>query len=476
MQRASYLLGVTTFSLLLSTPLAWQWDSPPSSTLPSPRAGHSLTRLVSTSALALCGGQGADGVDIAGCWTLSPPEGWRFEAVLDAGEALPRSDHSAAAVPSLSGQEFLVLYGGVSLSANASSAERAGCELFASAGIWKPAAPSFDCDVANAPAARFAHSAALFSSGLWLIVGGIASEGSPRVLDDGVQVLDLSLAPMVRWAVPLLRNASSGESWPPPRAYHAAEAFGESLVVVGGQSDVSGQALLDDVWLLGPVDSAEGLLSARWSKLSPLASAGPMRGHKLAIVGSLLLVYGGGESVPSGGIRILDLSAPPPSSSWTIPSAGNSPCASFRSGTALLDADGESDPELVVFGGTSVEGGVISLTNNLCVLSRIGDAEASALTSLPVIIGGSAAGFGLLAVLAFVAYRRGRVRVDEAGLLIERGSADPDEAGVSTSPSYGSSEPTDFAPGRRYGFSPRAPAAYTAQTDDLDEEATTLRF
>jgi hypothetical protein len=346
--RSKAPLFVTCFSLLLATPLAWQWDSPPSSTLPSPRAGHSLTRLVEGSDLALCGGQGADGGDIAGCFTLCPPESWRFELVLDAGETLPRSDHTAAAIPSQSGQEFLVLYGGVSPSANASSAERAGCELFASAGIWKPAAPSFDCDVANAPAARFAHSAALFGSGLlWLIVGGIASEGSPRVLDDGVQVLDLSLAPTVRWAAPLLRNASAGDSWPPPRAYHAAETFRESLVLVGGQADVSGQALLDDVWLLGPINSAEGLLRARWSKLSPLASAGPMRGHKLAIVGSLLLVYGGGESVPSGGIRILDLSAPPSSSSWTIPSAGSSPGASFRAGSALLDADGESDPELV---------------------------------------------------------------------------------------------------------------------------------
>ena len=110
------------------------------------------------------------------------------------------------------------------------------------------------------------------------------------------------------------------------------------------------------------------------------------------------------------------------------------------------------------------------------MLSRIGDTEASALTSLPVIIGGSAAGAGLLALLAFVAYRRGRVRVDEAGLLIARGSTDPDEAGASSSPSYGSSESTDFAPGRRYGFSPRAPAANPAQSDDLDEEATTLRF
>ena len=426
-------LLVALCALPLSSPLgaaSWEWDAlAPGGAAPSARAGASLTRLPSVGAgssakLVLCGGQGADRREVSGCALLDPLAAWSFSPVLAEGQTAYRSDHSAVVVPAAAGGggAFLLLYGGVNATPVAPVARRAraglasfdarGCEVI-DVGTWQPAPPASDCDLAHAPIARYAHSSALMGSA-WLVFGGVAS-ATGAVLDDGVQALDVSRAPVLAWA-PAFLPATGAR--PQARAFHAAASFGLQMLVFGGQGDSQGTQLLSDVWSLGPVASVADLPKAAWAQRVPAAagaggSARTLRGHRLELVGSLLLAYGG-EGAPPGGLMTLDLASA--SADWAVPSvAGAGPGTPFRAAVALLDEDGDADPELVVFGGAAVAGpGAVSAS--LAVLRQLGaDNSLASSANLPYILGGGASGLLLLGALALVGYLRSR-RGDAGGI------------------------------------------------------------
>ena len=447
-----------------SAPLgsSWEWDViAPGGAAPSARAGASLTRLGaadSSARLVLCGGQGADRRELSGCALLDPHAAWSFAPVLAEARTAWRSDHAAAVVPAAAGgggASFLLLYGGVNAtpvepsrllgaspllsasaaapaappaSASALAFASAGCEII-DVSTWLPAPAANDCDVAHAPAARYAHSAALLGSA-WLVFGGLSSAGN-SLLDDGVQPLDTAGAPALKWAAPF--KPSTGDR-PQARAYHAAAAWGSTMVVYGGQGDAQGSQLLSDVWLLAPVVSVGDVAKASWSQRADAGGAGaarPLRGHRLELAGALLLVYGG-QGGPAGGLLTLDLATP--GAAWAAPSvAGTGLNAPFRAAVALRDADGEADPELVVFGGASISGnGAVS--GGLAVMRPLGaDNSITSSQNLPYILGGGGVALLLLGGLALVGLSRSRSRArggaggggggGESMALFERGMA-----------------------------------------------------
>jgi hypothetical protein len=416
----------------------WEWDAiAPGGAAPSARAGASLTLLGGAEAeggprkLVLCGGQGADRLEVSGCARLDPAAGWSFAQVLAKGQTAYRSDHAAAVVAGAGASSWLLLYGGVNATPVSEplpaplppplrtppspplrvvAFAAAGCEIIDTS-TWQPAPAAFDCDVRHAPVARYAHSAALLGSA-WLIFGGIASAGN-TVLNDGVRPLDVSRVPNVTWGPRLFPAASER---PAARAYHAAAAFGAQMIIFGGQGDTQGLTLFSDVWLLGPVASVADLANAVWVQRSASDGAGavgvgagagrPLRGHRLELTGSLLLAYGGQGAAPPGGLMTLDLGAP--GSDWAVPTVtGAGAGAPFRAAVALLDADGEADPELIVFGGAATSGAVSS---GLAVLREVvgPDNDLASAANLPVILGGGGAALALLGALALAGYLRGR--------------------------------------------------------------------
>jgi len=513
-------LALLALSLPACGGASWEWNAiAPGGSPPSARAGASLTLLAASRKLVLCGGQGADRLEISGCALLDPASGWSFSAVRAAGQTAFRSDHSAAVVEA-GAKSWLLLYGGVNatptlraaraageeaaapprVDAGASAFAAAGCEIIDTSS-WLPAQAAFDCDVRHAPTARYAHSAALLGSA-WLIWGGIAS-GANTVLNDGVRPLDVSRAPNVTWGPRLLPGVNSR---PPQRAYHAAAAFGSEMIIFGGQGDAMGTVLLSDVWTLGPVASVADVASAVWAQRVPSDGAGaarPLRGHRLELAGSLLLAYGGQGAPPPGGLMTLDLGAA--GSDWSVPTVtGAAAGAPFRASVALLDADGDADPELVVFGGAALSGAVSS---GLAVLRLVvgPDNNLSSPANLPVILGGGAAALALLGALALAGFLRGRaatagtgpggalfeqgrrtgeVRRENSALLADAyggqgagtggGSGGGGGGAAALSPVSGYRDARRFRPQGLDRKSAAAAAAATAADNDEDEES--LRF
>ena len=243
-------------------------------------------------------------------------------------------------------------------------------------------------------------------------------------------------APALAWGAPLLPAAGSR---PPARAFHAAAACGATMLVFGGQGDAAGTQLLSDVWALGPVAAVGDLPKAVWTE-RVAASAGlgsgggggagaarPLRGHRLEIVGASLLLAYGGQGGPPGGLMTLDLASA--AATWAVPSvAGSGLGAPFRAAVALLDADGDADPELVVFGGASLSGGGFS--GGLAVLRQLGaDNSLASSENLPFILGGGASALLLLGALALAGFLRSRRQGADGGLS-GLGGASADGAGI----------------------------------------------
>lgn len=382
---------LVSLALFLShSTVAWEWNEPPfSGNPPSPRAGLSLSPLSSSDLKQsiICGGQNELGLDIAGCHLLSPLDGWKFQEVIGSADTAPRSDHTALIYES-NRSEFLILYGGISNQTTVKDVDdNNGCEVF-STSTWLKVDQA-DCDVDNAPEARYAHSASLIGT-LWLIFGGFNSKGD--VIDDGVQALDFLNFPKLSWV------KRPGNQLPvPPRAYHASASFSNGtgssyLFISGGQGDRTGQILYRDVWIFGPVPNVESLRplsNGRWS--SPkMADSAPIYGHRIVIVGARLYAYGGANPPPSG-VSSLDTNefTSDTEISWSaLPATGSSPQAMFRSSITTIDADGSADLELLVFGGCTV-GPNPTFSGTLSVLTSAEGGNSAMRVNLPAILGGS---------------------------------------------------------------------------------------
>lgn len=384
LEAASFASSRTLLSLtfLLSQASAWEWDIPPiSGNLPSPRAGLTVSPLSNDRKQSvLCGGQNEARLDIAGCYLLSPLDGWKFEEKIGSNYTAPRSDHTALVYEPT---EVLILYGGVNQTTVKDFDDNV-CEVF-STSSWSKVAEA-DCDVENAPSARYAHSASLVEK-LWLIFGGFnASDRS--ILNDGVYSLDLSKFPQLTWA-----NLPNKQLQVPPRAYHASASFtnytGSYMVISGGRD--SGKTLYRDIWIFGPVTTQSRLVRCTWSSPNMANSAPTLYGHRIVMVGAVMYSFGGANPPPSG-IFTLDTSdlISDTEISWVpLQATGTSPRAMFRSSITTINADGSADLELLVFGGSTVGDEIPLFSGTLSVLTSAEGGNSTMRVNLPAILGGS---------------------------------------------------------------------------------------
>lgn len=421
----SSLASVAVVSTFLSGSFAWEWDHPGATgPTPSARLGSTLTLYTPkglTPRLLQCNGEDANGY-LPGCNVLEPFNSWRFTEVLGSNDTAPRSGHSTTVTAD---GVYTILYGGLDVNASTGRYDPAGCEVI-STGIWKPA-PGGSCGGA-VPTARWGHSAVIYTD-LWVVFGGatMAEDGQPSVDLDDVAVLQLgapSVPPAFQWAQP------PGVTNPPPaRHYHSAAVYGNDMFVYGGYS-FTGGAAMGDLWQL----PLTGPLAWGWvQKAIAGGGATPLYGHRAVVVGHLMLLYGGHVTLANG-VHALDVSQDQPS--WSSPNADGSWLRyPLLAAVEVMDADGDSDPEMVVFGGARpdlaageddgrgsmnskhngvmgpiVPGANLVYTNGLAVLSQIGTDPVQPLAELPFILGGSAAGAFVLLGLGFFAFRRSRAR------------------------------------------------------------------
>jgi len=383
---------------LLRTSTSWEWNIPPvSGDSPSARAGHTMSALSKEDKSVLCGGQKKRGMDIAGCYVLSPLENWNFKQVIGETDTAPRSDHTALVYQSnMTKEEVLILYGGISNKTMTRTRSLGkyndfddnGCEVFSTMS-WSKIEQA-DCDVSNAPASRLAHSATLVGE-VWVIFGGLHTDGSG--LDNVIQGLDLINYPQLQW-----RKGPSSQivPFPPPRAYHAAATFkntsGSYVIISGGQGL---NEFYRDIWIFGPIKSGSRLVQGKWSspKLDDFAPI--LFGHKVVLVGATLFSFGG-STPPASGVYTLDMSVldETNSLSWVaLKSAGTSPLAMFRSSITSIDADGSADLELLIFGGATVEsdGSDPVCSGTLSVLTSAEGGNFVSRLNIGAILGGSTA-------------------------------------------------------------------------------------
>jgi hypothetical protein len=376
-----------SLTFLLSQASAWEWDIPPTSgNLPSPRAGLTVSPLSNDQKQSvLCGGQNEARLDFAGCYLLSPLDGWKFKEVIGSKDTAPRSDHTALVYES-NMTEVLILYGGVNQTIVKDFDDNV-CEVF-STSSWSKVAEA-DCNVENSPSARYAHSASLVIGTLWLIFGGFKADGS--ILNDGVQALDLSKFPQLTWT----KNPGK-QLQVPPRAYHASASFFNSsgwfMVISGGQGD-SGKTLYRDIWIFGPVttQSQSRLVQCTWYSPKMTNSSPILYGHRIVMVGAVLYSFGGANPPPSG-VFTLDASdlISDTETSWVaLQATGTSPRAMFRSSITTIDADGSADLELLVFGGSTVGDEIPVFSGTLSVLTSAEGGNSTMRVNLPAILGGS---------------------------------------------------------------------------------------
>jgi hypothetical protein len=419
---------------------AWQWDMPATVGAPSARVGHTLS-LYSLGAglqsrLLVCDGVGEGGAYLPGCIALDPFDGWRFTEALGSNDTAPRVDHTAVVF-----NGFLVLYGGLNASSG-SPFDPAGCEVIL-AGSWRPA-PGGECNGA-VPAARWGHSAVLYGS-QWFVYGGATFDGSPVDLAD-VAVLDMMSAPALTWTQP-----ASVLNPPPSRHSHAAIAYGNLMIVYGGYSIAAGDSL-KDLWVM-PMDGPSAFI---WSEIAPSGGIPtPLYGHRAVLVDSLIVMYGGQLSVGDG-VQAIALSDG--GAVWSTPTVdGDWTHAPFRAGVASLDADGDADPELVVFGGLRTDVG--KPANGLAVLSEIGQNVLAPAKELPFILAGAACGAFLLLGMGYFAYRRARFRTERRLQAARKARMDEDGDGDGSGPGgseAGASDPLLLGAGG-YGSSYQAAA------------------
>ena len=386
---------------LLRTCTSWEWNIPPvSGGLPSARAGHTMSALSSLDKSVLCGGQNNEGMYIAGCYELSPLENWKFKQVIGETETAPRSDHTALVYES-NMTEVLILYGGITNQTMMRSTGKYNnfddneCEIF-STKSWSKIEQA-DCDVSNAPASRYAHSATLILvEKIWVIFGGFHTDRSG--LDNVIQGLDLSNFPQLKWRK---GPSSTIVPFPPPRAYHAAATFTKGnesyMIISGGQGEFN--EFYRDIWIFGPIKGGSRFVQGEWSspKLDDFAPI--LYGHKVVLVGATLYSFGG-TSPPASGVYTLDMSVlvETNSVSWVaLKSAGTSPQAMFRSSITYIDADGSADLELLIFGGSTVGENPMCL-GILSVLTSAGGGNSVSRLNIAAILGGSTAAVILIGI------------------------------------------------------------------------------
>lgn len=378
---------------------AWEWDIPVSSGAPLSRYQHTMVTYVQPSTgqlrILVCGGSTLDSSNNnepiyvpPGCYSLDPFHGWNFVRVITNNDTAPRKDHTMVAY-----QTHLLIYGGIISPNSTQYYSPTDCEII-SLSTWKPIKDSH-CDLGDVPVSRWGHTAVQYMD-QWIIYGGatLPQEGQDSIdLDDAI-ILDLTSGPNFTWYTPFnILNT------PPARHYHAAAVHGNTMVVYGGYS-IENDDVLDDLWIV-PLD---GPNSWTWTNIAPTGNVPtPLYGHRAVVVNDLFVMFGGQIAIV-GGIHAIDLSDN--GAVWTTPTIdGGWTDAPFLASVAAFDSDGDSDPELVVFGGK--EAGLNGkVTNGLAVLSQIGENPIPISQSLPFIITGSAVGGFLLLGLGYFAYRR----------------------------------------------------------------------
>jgi hypothetical protein len=410
------------FSLLCAAApaAAWEWDTPNSAGAPAARQGHSMTLFTPANGkprMVTCGGVDANGAYLpSGCWSLDPFAGWKFTTVVASNDTAARVDHTSVIFGS-----YMVIWGGViSPDASPTLYPPAGCEVIAT-GVWKPAVGG-GCTQGSVPVPRWGHSAVLWQD-QWIVFGGAALDdgsGNSTDFNDAVS-LDLSAMPVMTWIQP------SGVLNPPPaRHWHAAAIFGTSMLVYGGFSFALND-VLDDLWIV-PLYGPDAWT---WSMLTP-SNPTPLYGHRATVVGSIFVMYGGHIS-SAGGVYAVDLSSG--GAVWSTPTVeGEWLRAPFRSAIATFDADGDNDPEVVVFGGARVD--IRGVINGLAVLSQVGQVPLQVSAELPFILGGAACGAFLLLSVGYMAYRRSKALAARREREME--VSGPLLAGVGTAYGYNS--------------------------------------
>jgi hypothetical protein len=368
---------------------AWNWDFPSSrGTGPGPRRGHTMNLYESsgTRKAILCGGIGRDAVPTASCAVLNPFDNWNFFA--EFSMSTPRTD--AVSVLLHEGPlNYLITWGGTPKLSTADV-----CDIIVAQDPWEPAVNA-SC-TGTPPSATWGTTLTATASGRLVFYGGATG----TFADPGVDTGDLYTMSVVSqqplqmaWGLPNMAVTDT----PTARHYHAAASFGETVVIFGGVT-VAG-AVLSDVWLL-----CTDCTSWEWQLMTTSGAPG-LYGHNAVITGSLFVVYGGQQPAPTG------IYSSPVSSrgTWTFTSpkvTGNAPPSGFGSAVALLAADGDSDPDLVVYGGSTTSSVGSMPSSSLSVLSDIGMSPFGVEEELPYIIGGATGALVLLGGIGICAYQR----------------------------------------------------------------------
>jgi len=400
--RYYLFICIIFFLTFPQTIYGWEWDIPVSSGAPVSRYQHAMVTYIQPSTgqlrILTCGGTTMDKDNNfiyapPGCYSLDPFHGWNFIRVITNNDTAPRKDHTM-----LSYKTNLIIYGGI-LSPNSSTGYNpdnynpTDCEVL-SISTWRPITNSH-CNRGDVPVSRWGHTAVTYND-QWIIYGGatLPQEGQDSIDLDDASILDLTSGPNYTWYTPF--NVLNP---PPARHYHAAAVYMNNMVIYGGFS-IEDQDALNDLWIV-PLD---GPTSWTWTNLIPTGNIPtPLYGHRAVVVNNLFVIYGGQIAI-AGGIQAIDLSNN--GAVWTTPTVdGEWTQTPLLASVASFDSDGDSDPELVVFGGKQI---IINgkVSNGLAVLSQIGENPVPISQSLPFIIGGGAVGGFLLLGLGYFAYRR----------------------------------------------------------------------
>lgn len=373
-------------ALLASVPLlcaAWQWDQPTTSgNSAGERRGHTVTLFTTAGTdplVVVCGGEDATLFATNACNVLSP-FGWVWKTSFSLAGA--RTDHVALQVQS-SGEGYLVVVGGTTSTALA-------CESVLGK-TWE--VTTTPCE-GTLPAATWGASLVTTSKGVNVFFGGATGSAAQPGADVATTLtLDGTQAP---FRVVFANPPMTADPPPAARHYHGCAAWGSRVLIHGGVTTVG--EVLGDLWML-ETDSTSWV----WVQLQAIADAPRIYGHRALTIDSTLILFGGsnpqGSMLYSGAVSLTGV--------WTpvAPAAGGSaPTAVLRAACALLDADGDSDPDLVVYGGSRTAS--TGPTATLFVLSDIGKNAPEYTLELPWIIGGGVGAAALLGGLALCAWRR----------------------------------------------------------------------
>lgn len=346
-------------------PSSDSWTSVATAGGPTPRSGHSAAW--TGSSMLIWGGD--DGLGALADGGIYDPVGDSWSPMSTANSPSPRSVYSAV----WTGEDFVV-WGGcpASYCLPSSFAVNTGARYHLASNTWIP------INLANAPAARYGHSAVW--TGSEMILWGGAFQGGART-NDGARydpgtdtwtgVTNTNGAPIARAGQHALWTGSrmliwggdtasltggrydpATDSWMPTNANspqyalsgHRAVWTGAEMLVWGGDGSPTGQANIGDRY-----DPA----TDTWAPLSANHALFYRYAHTAVWTGTEMIVWGGqyGTSVFADGARYN-----PMTNSWTPVSASNAPTGrsyhtAVWTGSAMIIWGGQTE-----FGETNTGG------------------------------------------------------------------------------------------------------------------------